>query len=77
MTGNPFVFKEALSKLDIALNDVIAALEHEEGSMGSSGNESALLQKFKSWRLEIVGVERKTGPDRNAGTTQEGGLFTD
>lgn len=71
------MLKEALSKLDIALNEVVAALEHEEGSSGSSAAERSMLQRFKSWQLELTGLGRRVGTGRDEGTSQEGGLFTD
>ena len=78
--GNPFVLKDALSKLDVALEEVISALEGEESSMGSSANENLLLKKFQTWRDELTSL-KTTGQHEvskeNGVTTQEGPMFTD
>jgi len=64
---------------------VIVAIS-DEGLSGSSGEEIALLRKFKDWRRELDAIRGSAGggdprskADSNAalGDTQEGGLFVD
>jgi hypothetical protein len=80
--GNPFSLHSSLGKLEIALNEIISALENEGSSVGSSASEESLLSKFKSWRAELVAMQKGStgfgGTRRGGGdTAQEGGLFTD
>ncbi len=74
--GNPYALKDAFVKLDHALSELISTIGGEEGS---AANEGALLQKFKAWRSELDQLRAGNGQhsDRGAGTTQEGGMFTD
>lgn len=77
--GNPYALKGALSKLDQALSEAISSLEGEESSVGSSANENALVQKFKSWQAELLHLSRGQGGSggQATGNPQEGPLFTD
>ncbi|KAI0764097.1 hypothetical protein BC629DRAFT_1596780 [Irpex lacteus] len=80
--GNPFALESAYSKLDIALNEVLSILQGEESRVGSSATEENLVSRFKSWRAELTalrhGAAGFSGTTRvDAGTPQEGGMFTD
>ena len=75
--GNPFALKSSLSKLDQALSGAIAAIENEESRQGSAVNENKMLQKFQSWRAELLHLLAGQGGGKEAGTPQEGGMFTD
>ena len=78
--GNPFAFRSAYAKLDEALNEVIAVIESEKYAMCVSHNELALLQKFRTWRMELnhlrAGTRELRTPADEA-DEREGGLFTD
>lgn len=78
------MFKGQLQKLDQSLGDVIATIEEESSSMGSSSGEDELLSKLKGWRRELDVVKRggaygrHVGVDHSVGVPAEkGGLFTD
>ena len=78
--GNPYAFKVALGKLDVALEEAITAIMREDRRIGSSENENALLQKLQSWRNELLVLgetKGKTGSTEQVVTTQEGPMFTD
>ncbi|OCH90844.1 hypothetical protein OBBRIDRAFT_776184 [Obba rivulosa] len=79
--GNPYALESIFDDLDHSLTNVIAALQHEESSVGASTDEDVLLQKFKGWREELLKIRtgtKKHWPTQNASPTQEGGgLFTD
>ena len=83
VVGNPYSLRTAFSKLDVALNEIISALEGEEEAVGSSSSQETLIAKFKSWRMELAnmrgGVNRFGGHVQShaPGTVQEGGLFSD
>lgn len=80
MMGNPFAFKNALDKLNLALDEVVSALQGEESRMGSSSNENVLLRKFQTWRDEVVSLKSRDGErtsTKGTGVTQEGPMFTD
>ncbi|KAF9221826.1 hypothetical protein BS17DRAFT_784775 [Gyrodon lividus] len=51
--GNPYLFENALSRLDDSLDDLIRILENEEATVGSSSKELKYLEKFQSWRDEL------------------------
>lgn len=79
----------ALDKVDKALTGVITILEQETRAQGESPEEAAWLEKFRSWRDELVEVRAGEGAKilsqrgrRPVEPTvqeadQEGGLFTD
>ena len=67
-------------KLDQALTEAITAVEREEKSAGTSGNEIRTVQKLKGWQMELAGIRagrEKSLATEGTGTPQEGGLFTD
>ncbi|KAI0790964.1 hypothetical protein C8Q75DRAFT_758723 [Abortiporus biennis] len=78
LLGNPYALAEVFSKLDIALNEAIAAVENEERSVGGCAGEESAVEKFKRWRYELEEIRRGTYKTKEApGTPQEGGLFAD
>lgn len=80
--GNPFALKNALGKLDLALYEVISALQGEGSNVGSPANSSILERKFQTWREEVNSLTERNWEETDrkgdgACTTQEGPMFTD
>ncbi|KAJ3998405.1 hypothetical protein F5050DRAFT_1225742 [Lentinula boryana] len=83
--GNPFLMREAFSKVDHALGNVIEILESEETSVGGSEDENNLLTKFRQWREELDEIRAgqgtpgssKSRSSSRVAPEREGGMFTD
>lgn len=82
--GNPFLLASVLDKVDGALGDAIAVIQHEGAGMAAAGEGDPLLKRFREWRAEIdqmrpgapVG-EKATAGSSSGVPAQEGGLFAD
>ncbi|KAJ4480935.1 hypothetical protein J3R30DRAFT_3287369, partial [Lentinula aciculospora] len=83
--GNPFLMREAFSKIDHALGNIIDILEREETSVGASEDENDLLRKFLQWREELDKIRAgkrspitsKSRCNSRVAPEKEGGMFTD
>ncbi|KDQ23915.1 hypothetical protein PLEOSDRAFT_1108386 [Pleurotus ostreatus PC15] len=82
-TGNPFLIRSALQKLDQAIGEVVDMLENEGQAVGGSAEEDTFVHKLKSWKMEL---EKLRGNHRSGESHQEavsappeteGGMFTD
>jgi hypothetical protein len=76
--------REAFSKIDLALRNVIDILEKEETTAGGSENENDLLRKFRDWReqLDEIRAGQRTPSVQSRSSSRmppehEGGMFTD
>jgi len=66
----PFVFEDGLHKLDVSLSDLIRIIEDEQGSVGASSKGSLYLEKFRSWKEELL---RMRDPQSRLNVASEGG----
>ncbi|KAF4568294.1 hypothetical protein EYR36_010304 [Pleurotus pulmonarius] len=82
-TGNPFLIKSALQKLDHAIGEVVDLLENEGQSVGGSADGDTFVHKLRSWKMELESVRANHGgcgdhhEAVSAPPETEGGMFTD
>ena len=85
ITGNPYLFENGLRKLDMSLCDLISILEREEASAGSSYKGFRYLQKFRSWKKELLEMRdpqsrfnlTSEGDGEYGSPSEGGGLFVE
>ncbi|KAI6115002.1 hypothetical protein EV401DRAFT_2073780 [Pisolithus croceorrhizus] len=77
--GNPYLFEDALRKLENSLDDLIQIVGSEQKASGGSQKAAGLLQKFENWKDELRAVRADKSPDyhERPQSGASGGLFID
>ncbi|KAI6118199.1 hypothetical protein F5141DRAFT_606788 [Pisolithus sp. B1] len=77
--GNPYLFEDALRKLENSLDDLIQIVGSEQKASGGSQKAAGLLQKFENWKDELRAVRADRSPDyhERPQSGASGGLFID
>ncbi|KAI5992410.1 hypothetical protein EDD15DRAFT_986138 [Pisolithus albus] len=77
--GNPYLFEDALQRVENSLDHVIQIIESEQKASGGADQATDILEKFESWKDELraIRADRSPGYPERPRSGASGGLFND
>lgn len=77
--GNPYLFEDALQRVENSLDHVIQIIESEQKASGGADQATDILEKFEGWKDELraIRADRSPGYPERPRSGASGGLFND